>query len=171
MALSRGMSFLWSKPELSFPFRMSFKRKKSGQFREVIKGEAIFEPQNLLVFEDFFGIIFSQFKRTYDLLIMSNSTDDLPFSQRYGYAPVVQQLALGEITTAFREEIKALLDEVIQQYGKGYIDCLSVDIFRDIFIIFFGGSYKQFLQNVHKIPEYHIGNTTYYNRISLKRIL
>ena len=102
---------------------------------------------------------------------MSDSIDDLPFSQRYGYVPVVQQLALGEITTAFREEIKALLDEVIQQYGKGYIDCLSVDIFRDIFIIFFGGSYKQFLQNVHKIPEYHIGNTTYYNRISLKRIL
>ncbi|CAM1652708.1 AbiJ-NTD4 domain-containing protein [Bartonella apihabitans] len=169
MALSRGMSFLWSKPELSFPFRMSFKCKKSGQFREVIKGEAIFEPQNLLVFEHFFGIIFSLFKRTYDLLIMSDSIDDLPFSQRYGYVPVVQQLALGEIPTAFREEIKALLDEVIQQYGKGYIDCLSVDIFRDIFINFFGGSYKQFLQNVHKIPEYHIGNTTYYNRISLKK--
>ena len=135
----------------------------------MIKGEAIFEPQNLLLLEHSKDIIFSLFKRTYDLLIMSNSTDDLPFSQRYGYVPVIQQLALEEIPTAFREEIKALLDEVIQQYGKGYIDCLSVDIFRDIFINFFGGSYKQFLQNVHKIPEYHIGNTTYYNRISLKK--
>ncbi len=32
MALSRGMSFLWSKPELSFPFKMSFKRKKAVDF-------------------------------------------------------------------------------------------------------------------------------------------
>ena len=85
----------------------------------MIKGEAIFEPQNLLIFGYFFGIIFSQFKRTYDLLIMSNSTDDLPFSQRYGYVPVIQQLALGEIPTAFREEIKALLDQVIIEDDRG----------------------------------------------------
>ena len=144
MALSRGMSFLWSKPELSFPFRMSFKRKKSGQFREVIKGEAIFEPQNLLIFGYFFGIIFPLFKRTYNHLIMSNSIDDLPFSQRYGYAPVVQQLALGEITTAFREEIKALLDETIIVGRFNAIENEYADIIQDIFINFYEGNYRKF---------------------------
>lgn len=143
--------------------------QKSGQFREVIKGEAIFEPQNLLVFENFFGIIFSQFKRTYDHLIMSDSTDDLPFSQRYGYVPAVQQLALGEIPTAFREEIKALLNEVILQYDERYIDYKSVDFFRDIFINFFGGNYEQFLKKVQKFHKYIIGNKIYYDIIWLEK--
>ena len=126
---------------------MSFKRKKSGQFREVIKGEAIFEPQNLLIFGYFFGIIFSQFKRMYDLLIMSNSTDDLPFSQRYGYVPVIQQLALGEIPTPFKEELKALLDWAIPDYGDEIIDISCTDMFKDIFINICGGSYQEYYVN------------------------
>ena len=119
-------------------------QEKSGIFCEVIKGEAIFEPQNLLIFGYFFGIIFSQFKRTYYLLIMSDSTDDLPFSQRYGYAPVVQQLALGEITTAFREEIKALLDETIIVGRFNAIENEYADIIQDIFINFYEGNYRKF---------------------------
>ena len=126
---------------------MSFKRKKSGQFREVIKGEAIFEPQNLSVFEDFFGIIFLQFKRVYDHSIMSNSTDDLPFSQRYGYVPVIQQLALGEIPKAFKEELKALLDWAIPDYGDEIIDISCTDMFKDIFINICGGSYQEYYVN------------------------
>lgn len=113
----------------------------------MIKNETIFEPQNRLVFEHFFGIIFLQFKRTYDLLIMSNSTDDLPFSQRYGYVPVVQQLALGEITTAFREEIKALLDEVIPEDDNKCIPISTIYIFCDIFINISGGSYQEYYVN------------------------
>ena len=126
---------------------MSFKRKKSGQFREVIKDETIFEPQNRLVFEHFFGIIFSLFKRTYDLLIMSNSTDDLPFSQRYGHVPVIQQLALGEITTAFKEELKSLLDEVIPEDDNKCIPISTIYIFCDIFINICGGTYQQFSEH------------------------
>ena len=113
----------------------------------MIKGEAIFELQNLLVFENFFGLIFSQFKRTYDLLIMSNSTDDLPFSQRYGYRPIIQQLALGEIPTAFREEIKALLDEVIPEDDNKCIPISTIYIFCDIFINICGGTYQQFSEH------------------------
>ena len=135
----------------------------------MIKGKAIFEPQNLLVLEHSKDIIFSLFKRTYDLLIMSDSTDDLPFSQRYGYVPAVQQLALGEIPTAFREEIKALLNEVILQYDERYIDYKSVDFFRDIFINFFGGNYEQFLKKVHKFHKYIIRNKIYYDIILLEK--
>ena len=119
-------------------------QEKSVQFREVIKGKAIFEPQNLLLLEHSKDIIFSLFKRTYDLLIMSDSTDDLPFSQRYGYVPVVQQLALGEITTAFREEIKALLDETIIVGRFNAIENEYADIIQDIFINFYEGNYRKF---------------------------
>ncbi|WP_279100860.1 AbiJ-NTD4 domain-containing protein [Bartonella apis] len=141
---------------------MSFKRKKSGQFREAIKDETIFEPQNRLVFEHFFGIIFSLFKRVYDHSIMSNSTDDLPFSQRYGHVPVIQQLALGEITTAFREDIKALLDEVIPQYDERYIDYKSVDFFRDVYINIYGGRYQVFSMNIENVD-------IFYNRNSISK--
>ena len=128
----------------------------------MIKGEAIFERQNLLVFKHFFGIIFSLFKRTYDHLIMSDSTDDLPFSQRYGYAPVIQQLALGEIPNAFREDIKALLDEVIPQYDERYIDYKSVDFFRDVYINIYGGRYQVFSVNIQKVD-------IFYNRNSIQK--
>lgn len=147
MALSRGTSFSRSKLELLVPFKTSLNCKKSGIFCEVIKGEAIFEPQNLLVFEHFFGIIFSLFKRTYDLLIMSNSTDDLPFSQRYGYRPIIQQLALEEIPKAFKEELKALLDWAIPDYGDEIIDISCTDMFKDIFINICGGSYQEYYVN------------------------
>ena len=131
-------------------------QEKSVQFREVIKGKAIFEPQNLLVLEHSKDIIFSLFKRTYDLLIMSDSTDDLPFSQRYGYAPVIQQLALEDIPTAFREEIKALLDEVIPEEDYECIPISSIDIFCDIFINICGGTYQKFSEHkeVNKIYHY-----------------
>ena len=82
---------------------------------------------------------------------MSDSTDDLPFSQRYGYAPVIQQLALEEIPTAFREEIKALLDQVIIEDNRGYILISSVDTFRNIFLNICGGSYPNFSK--HKQPK------------------
>ena len=122
-------------------------QEKSGIFCEVIKGEAIFEPQNLLLLEHSKDIIFSLFKRTYDLLIMSDSTDDLPFSQRYGYVPVIQQLALGEIPTPFKEELKALLDWAIPDYGDEIIDISCTDMFKDIFINICGGSYQEYYVN------------------------
>ena len=75
---------------------------------------------------------------------MSDSTDDLPFSQRYGYAPVIQQLALGEIPTAFREEIKALLDETIIVGRFNAIENEYADIIQDIFINFYEGNYRKF---------------------------
>nr|WP_246785308.1 MULTISPECIES: hypothetical protein [Bartonella] len=78
---------------------------------------------------------------------MSDSTDDLPFSQRYGYAPVVQQLALGEITTPFKEELKALLDWAIPDYGDEIIDISCTDMFKDIFINICGGSYQEYYVN------------------------
>ena len=78
---------------------------------------------------------------------MSNSSDDLPFSQRYGYAPVVQQLALEEIPTPFKEELKALLDWAIPDYGDEIIDISCTDMFKDIFINICGGSYQDYYVN------------------------
>ena len=103
---------------------------------------------------------------------MSNSTDDLPFSQRYGYAPVVQQLALGEITTAFREEIKALLDQVIIEDNRGYILISSVDTFRNIFLNICGGSYPNFSKHKQPKPisfEYKPRLTIDYSKRSITR--
>ena len=138
----------------------------------MIKGKAIFEPQNLLVLEHSKDIIFSLFKRTYDLLIMSDSTGNLPFSQRYGYAPVIQQLALGEIPSAFREEIKALLDQVIIEDDRGYILISSVDTFRNIFLNICGGSYPNFSKHKQPKPisfEYKPRLTIDYSKRSITR--
>ncbi|AQT43219.1 hypothetical protein BBC0178_017670 [Bartonella apihabitans] len=103
---------------------------------------------------------------------MSDSTDDLPFSQRYGYAPVVQQLALGEIPTAFREDIKALLDEVIIEDDRGYILISSVDTFRNIFLNICGGSYSDFSKHKQPKPisfEYKTRLTIDYSKRSITR--
>jgi len=75
---------------------------------------------------------------------MSNSTDDLPFSQRYGYMPIIQQLALGEIPKAFKEELKALLDEVIPRDAYGFISSHYEFIVLDIIINVCGENYEKF---------------------------
>ena len=124
-------------------------QEKSSRFCEVIKDETIFEPQNRLIFEYFCSITFPLFERAYNNLIMSDSTDDLPFSQRYGHVPVIQQLALGEIPIAFKEEIKFILDTIIP--GRIYpnnvyktINSYYVPLVREIFINICRGNYQQF---------------------------
>ena len=98
---------------------------------------------------------------------MSNSTGNLPFSQRNDYEPVIQKLALGEIPTPFKEELKAFLDRVIQEDDSGYIS--GVDIYRGIFINICQGSYLKFSQYERKFPKYKSNGTIDYEKLLIKK--
>lgn len=79
-------------------------------------------------------------------VVMSDSNDNIPFSQRNGYVPFIQQLDLETIPQEFKEKVKALLDIIIEK-SKYYFDLIDpkyINVAINLYINFYKGNYRNF---------------------------
>lgn len=90
-------------------------------------------------------------------VVMSDSNDNIPFSQRNGYVPFIQQLDLEKIPQEFKEKVKALLDAIIKK-NKNFsyvIDPEYIYVVKNLYINFYKGDYRYF-DNSKKFVNYFI---------------